>query len=53
MLLAALWHVIEPRSWHVSWDLFVSLSGRIHPLGSVLFLITLLVTIVLLLLRLT
>lgn len=51
MLLSALWHLLEPRSWHVAWDAFVGLSGRIHPLGSVVFLITLLVTLALLVLR--
>jgi hypothetical protein len=51
MLLCAIWHLVEPRSWHVVWEAFVSLSGRIHPLGSVLFLTTLLVTLTLLLLR--
>ena len=51
MLLAAIWHVLEPRSWHVAWDAFAGLSRRIHPLGSLLFLITLLVTLALLLLR--
>ncbi|HEX6246082.1 MAG TPA: hypothetical protein VFZ61_34395 [Polyangiales bacterium] len=51
MLLCALWHLMEPRSWHVAWDAFVRLSGRIHPLGSVVFLTTLLVTLTLLLLR--
>jgi hypothetical protein len=51
MLLAALWHVLAPRSWHVAWDAFVALGTRIHPLGSVVFLITLLVMIALLILR--
>jgi hypothetical protein len=35
----------------MAWEAFVRLSGRIHPLGSVVFLITLLVTLALLLLR--
>lgn len=51
MLLTAFWHVLAPRSWHVVWDAFVALSRRLHPLGSVAFLITLLVTCALLLLR--
>lgn len=51
MLLSALWHVLEPRSWHVAWDAFVRLGRRIHPLGSVVFLITLLVMVALLVLR--
>lgn len=51
MLLAAMWHVLQPRSWHVAWDAFVALGRRIHPIGSVVFLITLLVMIALLLLR--
>ena len=51
MLLSALWHLLGPRSWHVAWEAFVGLSGRIHPLGSVVFLITLLVTLALLVLR--
>jgi hypothetical protein len=51
MLLSALWHVLAPRSWHVGWDALVDLGTRIHPLGSVVFLITLLVTIALLVLR--
>jgi hypothetical protein len=51
MLLSALWHLVEPRSWHIAWDGFVGLGRRIHPLGSVVFLIALLVTIALLVLR--
>jgi hypothetical protein len=51
MLLSALWHVLAPRSWHVAWDAFVALGSRVHPLGAVVFLITLLVTIALLVLR--
>lgn len=51
MLLSTLWHLLAPRSWHVAWDAFVGLSGRIHPLGSIVFLITLLVTLALLTLR--
>ena len=51
MLLCTIWHLVEPRSWHVAWEAFVALSGRIHPLGSVVFLTTLLVTLALLLLR--
>ena len=51
MLLSAMWHMLEPRSWHVAWEALVGLSRRIHPLGSVVFLITLLVTLALLLLR--
>jgi hypothetical protein len=51
MLLSAMWHLLEPRSWHLAWDAFVGLGRRIHPLGSLVFLITLLVTIALLALR--
>lgn len=51
MLLCAMWHLLEPRSWHIAWEVFAGLSGRIHPLGGVVFLITLLVTLALLVLR--
>lgn len=51
MLLSALWHLFLPRSWQVAWDAFIRLARRIHPLGSVLFLVTLLVTVALLVLR--
>lgn len=51
MLLTALWHVTEPRSWHMAWDAFVRLCGRIHPLGGIVFAITLLVTMALMVLR--
>lgn len=51
MLLTAMWHVFSPRSWHLAWDAIVRLSRRIHPLGSVVFMITLLVLAALLILR--
>lgn len=51
MLFSALWHVLEPRSWHVAWDAIVALGRRLGPLVSVVFLITLLVTLALLVLR--
>lgn len=51
MLFCSMWHVTAPRSWHVVWDAFVRLSRRIHPLGSLVFLVTLCVTISLLVLR--
>lgn len=51
MLLCAMWHLVEPRSWHVAWDAFVGLGRRISPLGSIVFLIALLVTLALLSLR--
>jgi hypothetical protein len=51
MLVCSLWHVVAPRSWHVVWDAFVGFGRWLHPLGSVVFLITLLVMVALLVLR--
>jgi len=48
MLLCTLWHAALPRSWHVAWDALVGLSGQIHLLGTLVFLITALVTVCLL-----